>query len=71
MIELAPRTENEMTYDDAILYCTFCTHNGYNDWRLPTRDEYQDNNGLIMSWYINRIITHDICMWCATPVRDI
>jgi hypothetical protein len=55
MIELAPTSENEMTYEEAVLYCAFCRHNGYNDWRLPTKDEYYMDAEIsiehTMSWY--------------------
>ena len=40
MIELAPKSENHMTYGEALLYCQFLDYNGYRDWRLPTYDEY-------------------------------
>jgi hypothetical protein len=38
MLEYAPILKN-MTYEEALLYCQFCDHKGYNDWRLPTFDE--------------------------------
>ena len=56
MIEVAPRSGIIMTYEEAILYCVFCDHNGYSDWRMPTFDEYF-SEGLRNSrvgWYIDR-----------------
>jgi hypothetical protein len=40
MIEAAPITAIDMTYEEALLYCQFCDHGGHNDWRMPTNDEY-------------------------------
>ena len=69
MIELASLTENKMTYDEAILYCQFCNHNGHRDWRLPTRDEY-GNNDKIWGWFAGRssawTVSQKVC-----PVRDV
>jgi hypothetical protein len=55
MIESAPISAKSMTYAEALLYCQFCDHNGYTDWRMPTVEEsyiywkYQkDNTG---GWY--------------------
>lgn len=71
MIQIAPKTAYEMTYEEALLYCAFCNHNGYSDWRLPTQHEYEGGIGLTMSWYINRIIAHDTPTWHTTPIRDV
>ena len=40
MIETAPASYNLMTYDEAVMYCAFCRHDGLSDWRLPTVGEY-------------------------------
>lgn len=39
-IEYAPLSEHEMTFDEAVLYCTFCRHNNHTDWRIPTWEEF-------------------------------
>ena len=70
MIELAPRSEIIMTYEEAIFYCQFCDHNGYNDWRMPTFDEYFSDELLNsrVGWYIDRVrvskVLREVC-----PVR--
>lgn len=70
MIEIAPRSMNDdMTYEGAILYCTFCTHNGHTDWRMPTGDEYIEYLG-ISGWYVGRD-TFMYHAWHVTPVRDV
>lgn len=40
MFEQAPAAINELTYEEALMYCHFCNHNGYIDWRMPTKDEF-------------------------------
>jgi hypothetical protein len=54
MIQLAPSSPNIMSYDEALLYCQFLTHSEYNDWRLPTRDEYWRHAGLDCCWFEGR-----------------
>lgn len=67
MIELAPRTEYEMTYENALLYCQFFEYNGYSDWRLPTKEEWNQYK-FSWSWYLDR---NSDFMWYVTPVMDI
>lgn len=69
MIELAPLSKEELTYDEAILYCTFLDYNGHTDWRLPTRVEYLDVIG-ISGWYDGRD-GEWVPKWKVCPVRDI
>ena len=64
-IESAPPS-GDMSYEEAVLYCTFCRHNGHSDWRMPTRDEYSEMG--ISGWYLD---DHDLDEWPALPVRDI
>ncbi len=69
MIERAPISENKMTFEEAILYCQFCNHNGYTDWRMPTADEWIcDVDIPFSSWYIS---DPDVYASCVVPVRDI
>ena len=72
MIELALRSENEMTYEEAVLYCQFCRYNGYSDWRMPTKKEYLLNS--MHGWYINRYDSdrnRTLFTWWVGPVRDV
>ena len=66
MIEFAPKSENQMSYAEAVLYCNFCDHDGYTDWRMPTLNEVIGtlNNG----WYHG---CKSQLSWPVTPVRDI
>jgi len=36
----APESKNQLTLDEAWLYCVCLYHNGYSDWRMPTYPEY-------------------------------
>lgn len=69
MIEKAPSSENLMTYEEAILYCAFCRHDGYSDWRMPTRCEWVAVSG--SGWYIDRYVsTYWMLHNVITPVRN-
>lgn len=72
-VEIAPETENLMTYDDAILYCQFCTYGGYTDWRLPSLDEWYTSNVFFGCWYSGRADQDDYfgIALKVIPVRDI
>ena len=39
-IEGAPESKNQLTLDEAWLYCACLYHNGYSDWRMPTYPQY-------------------------------
>jgi hypothetical protein len=69
MIELAPISEKKMTYSDAILYCRFCTYNGYTDWRMATPEEYS-MSGNIFGWY-ESTSWRPLDKWTIQPVRDV
>lgn len=69
MIVYAPRSKNEITYEDAILYCTFCDWDGYSNWRLPTWAEYIKGSHIgLNAWYDGSVSQ---LLWYAVPVRDI
>ena len=72
MIELAPSSENRMTYNEAILYCQFLDYNGHRDWRLPTKEEYWDTSGLY-GWFsgVNHYLWDVDDIGFVTPVRDV
>lgn len=61
---VAPRSTSFFTYDEAVLYCTFCRHNGYTDWRLPTKKE-REHLGL-WGWHVDRNFPTTLTV---TPVR--
>jgi hypothetical protein len=66
MIEFAPRSEKYMTYDEAILYCSFCDYNGHRDWRMTTFDEYYEFD--ISGWYLNDPASGQ---YTVVPVREV
>lgn len=69
MIEKAPRTENEMTYEEALLYCQFLEYDGHSDWRLPTEEEYHESD-ICTSWHVGTWWSNRR-NWLVTPVRTI
>jgi hypothetical protein len=70
MIESAPESENMMTYEEAVLYCSFCNYNGYTDWRMPTAAEYGKLK-MTLCWYVTvQIPSNNVCWW-VIPVRDV
>jgi hypothetical protein len=74
MIELAPSSESRMSYDEALLYCQFCNHNGYTDWRLPTAYEYfrgPASHAIELSWYVDIDEPYIDVGLPVVPVRDI
>jgi hypothetical protein len=72
MLEWGIKSDNRMSYDDAVLYCAFCTYGCYNDWRLLTKPEYDDAD-LYQSdvWYLDDALKDDSDGWYVVPVRDI
>lgn len=48
MIEKAPISKF-MTYEESILYCKFLEYDGHQDWRMPTKKEYDNYIGA-WSW---------------------
>lgn len=64
-VEHAPRSDHKMTYDEAIMYCFWFTHNGKKGWRLPEINEFIDHT----TWYRDAEITK--LKWYCRPVRDI
>ena len=81
MLAYAPPTIQRMSYDDAVLYCQFCNHDGYTDWRMPTRTEYYELHlqygtkvykTLSGCWYISHVPVEYVPGYApALPVRDI
>jgi hypothetical protein len=67
MIEIAPTSTKQMTYDEAVLYCYFLEYEGHNDWRLPTLHEYY-NHVAITSWHNGQPVSQVLRV---TPVRDV
>lgn len=72
-VEIAPETENLMTYDDALLYCQFLEYDGYRDWRMPTEEEWINLDHIqLMSWWRDDVnIKNDGIFLSVVPVRDV
>jgi hypothetical protein len=73
MLEFAPESESLMTYEEALLYCQFCNHNGHMDWKMPTAIEYF-STPIEAGWFLtaNEIpAMMDINIRMVTPVRDV
>jgi hypothetical protein len=66
MIQVAPIVKTPMSYEEAVLYCSFCNHDGYSDWRLPTLEQLHRSNISTHSWYQESISK---LTWYVTPVR--
>ena len=67
-IQLAPTSEYKMTYQEAVMYCAFCTHDDYNDWRIPVKSDFNSLNDKPIGWYMEINSTYK---WRVTPVRDV
>jgi hypothetical protein len=74
MIEPGPPSNDQITFDQAFLYCITLNHNNHKDWRLPTRMEYL-HSGLVPSNSFDetdvRNSGDDSCQLLIYPVRDI
>ena len=66
-IEIAPTSENLLTYDEALLYCFALNLDGKIGWRMPTDQEFQYNY-IIRGWYLNEQCPEPLPV---TPVRDL
>lgn len=66
-IEIAPTSENWLSYEEAVLYCFALNIDGKIGWRLPTDREFQ-NNCRIRGWYLNEQCPEPLPV---TPVRDL
>ena len=69
-IEVAPTSNEMMTYENAKLYVLFYKHNGHRDWRLPTLQEWLNHNPPLLGWEDYAEHSSDIVRY-VTPVRDI
>jgi hypothetical protein len=73
MIVEAPMLKRWLSYDDAVLYCQFCNHDGYTDWRMPTHSEWLNEMGATNCWHQERTISgiyHPV-QWFVIPVRTV
>ena len=68
-IEIGPRSQDEIAFDEAWLYCACLFHNGCSDWRLPTESEYMDTPAIDYDSF-SEGDTFDERNY-VTPVRDI
>jgi hypothetical protein len=69
-IEIAPKSDSHMSYNDAILYCFSLNIDGKIGWRLPSDREFQ-NNCRIRGWYLNDDFRFGRDLYPVTPVRDL
>ena len=68
-IEIAPKSDSHMSYNDAILYCFSLNIDGKIGWRLPTLDEYLGTSA--MGWYLDDRCRFSGELYPVTPVRDL
>lgn len=68
-IEIGPRPNDELSFDEAWLYCACLFHNGCSDWRFPTDDEYMNNSIIDYDSFSQGDILDERNY--ITPVRDI
>jgi hypothetical protein len=68
-IEIGPRSKDNISFDEAWLYCACLFHNDRSDWRLPTADEYMNHSGVHYDSF-SEGDTFDELNY-VTPVRDI
>ena len=66
-IEIAPTSENWLSYEEALVYCFALNIDGKIGWRMPTDREFQ-NNCRIRGWYLNEQCPESLTV---TPVRDL
>ena len=71
MIEFAPLSEKRMTYEEALLYCTFCNHDGYTDWRMLTKGEWYAlaNCYRVATWLVDDDLLTIKALYHVLPVR--
>jgi hypothetical protein len=68
-IEIAPKSDSQMSYNDAILYCFSLNIDGKIGWRMPTLDEYLGTSA--MGWYLYDTCRFSGDLYPVTPVREL
>jgi len=66
-IEIAPTSENLLTYDEAMMYCFVLSFNGKDGWRMPTYMEFIVYE-LGLTWHLHSPYRGP---YKVTPVRDL
>lgn len=69
MIVLAPRSDYELTYEEALLYCKFLEYDDYKNWRMPTYQEWLDLDEM-HGWFYGRLTLLALSLY-VIPVRTI
>ena len=69
-ISIGPKTADMITYDLAWLFCACLFHEGYSDWRIPTRGENIASR--LGGWHQDdgEIHAGNDQRWEICPVRD-
>jgi hypothetical protein len=66
---IGPRSNNQIAFDEAWLYCATLAHNGKYDWRFPTEDEYMNHSAIKLDDFSGG--DHVYQLNYVTPVRDV
>lgn len=69
LLDYAPILDVFTDEDTAFLYCLTLSHDGYKDWRFPTREEFNAHSNI---WYEGKNYTNSsgYAMWRVLPVRS-
>ena len=70
MIVKALKSNNKMTYEEALLYCQFLDYHGHSDWRMPTHSEWIIND-MAWCWFGGRGTIGVFHTYYVLPVRDV
>lgn len=75
-LQWAP-VSNDLSYDEAIMYCVFCSYGDYTDWRMPTEDEIRNEIYMNLlrsnyeSWVVEDAIKYKLQLNLLAPVYPV